>query len=132
MLYFKYRLRAYFNPRSLTGATKSAATQARTATFQSTLPHGSDPTNPGAACAIFYFNPRSLAGATTTRRSNEDALYEFQSTLPRGSDGVIITGCVVTQISIHAPSRERRCACWQYQQKRMISIHAPSRERRCW
>ena len=79
---------------------------------------------------VYYLNPRSLAGAT--RRS----LRCQQS----------------VRISIHAPSRERRCPCNNLQEQynfnprslagatlhiatheafHVISIHAPSRERLC-
>ena len=56
---------AYFNPRSLTGATFIIHFYwPSLSAFQSTLPHGSDP--PGALHFWQYtnFNPRSLTGAT--------------------------------------------------------------------
>ena len=76
-----------FNPRSLAGATVITLliTMYRQK-FQSTLPRGSD--------------ARCIEQVTPIER--------FQSTLPRGSDtlkGRIVTGM---DISIHAPSRERR------------------------
>ena len=83
---------------------------ARTSTrvFQSTLPHGSDTLPCIERRRYFDFNPRSLTGATN-----------------HGNRILIIF-----DISIHAPSRERRrignINLYQYE----ISIHAPSRERR--
>ena len=55
--------------------------------FQSTLPHGSDILLHPVILTISYFNPRSLTGATVIG-ANAD---KFDT------------------ISIHAPSRERRC-----------------------
>ena len=76
-----------FNPRSLTGATQRqyAAVDDATA-FQSTLPHGSD-----------------YAAMWT-----DEPLTGFQSTLPHGSDGAASCSPAGADISIHAPSRERR------------------------
>ena len=75
--------------------------------FQSTLPRGSDKTAAKWRADGKHFNPRSLAGATTAPAAPYFA----------------------TEISIHAPSRERP----QYLPKASlhfgISIHAPSRER---
>ena len=100
--------------------------------FQSTLPRGSDIAPLDCySTAGGYFNPRSLAGAT------------YYNSIK----------CIKIQISIHAPSRERRPAGWRYcshpyhfnprslagatsswrfqDSGYKISIHAPSRERRC-
>ncbi len=120
--------------------------------FQSTLPRGSDILTCGALKNEGNFNPRSLAGATIRRFLSRRCKYDFnprslagatifltsckqvrelfQSTLPRGSDGSIDdkTG-VITSISIHAPSRERRLVFEHFQRMCGISIHAPSRER---
>ena len=99
-----------------------------------------------------HFNPRSLAGATQrsclvklrtqisihapsrerprirTYNTKETA---FQSTLPRGSDLMLIVKLKsVRLISIHAPSRERPKKQAALQRANWISIHAPSRERR--
>ena len=76
-----------FNPRSLAGATIKHFFGLLTTLFQSTLPRGSDHRPTGCPASLPYFNPRSLAGAT----SIPDHLVS-----PR-------------HISIHAPSRERRC-----------------------
>ena len=54
---------------------------------------------------------------------------EFQSTLPRGSDMKYVIRARWVDISIHAPSRERRVYLRTNQKHRGISIHAPSRER---
>ena len=53
----------------------------------------------------------------------------FQSTLPRGSDLIIGPHATITQISIHAPSRERPILTTFSPHSHNISIHAPSRER---
>ena len=55
---------------------------------------------------------------------------EFQSTLPRGSDMKYVIRARWVDISIHAPSRERRITAALTRQANVISIHAPSRERR--
>ncbi len=145
---------AYFNPRSLTGATMTKWSLSRkNVLFQSTLPHGSDAYRVFIQGGVFvfqstlphgsdtkwillflfceYFNPRSLTGATPTIKA--PATKGF--------------------ISIHAPSRERpgrrliltnsgyfnprslTGATKGYQEEESqhaaISIHAPSRERPC-
>ena len=75
--------------------------------FQSTLPHGSDSVWSVLRLPFGYFNPRSLTGAT----------FLVSTVIP------------FIQISIHAPSRERRRAFLWPRQRTGISIHAPSRER---
>ena len=77
---------SYFNPRSLTGATAESVDSSLQPSFQSTLPHGSDREVQGSFLLKLYFNPRSLTGATDDH----------------------IRWSPVTGISIHAPSRERR------------------------
>ena len=58
------------------------------------------------------------------------AIYEFQSTLPRGSDVSATDNYIIMDaISIHAPSRERPLVTCKFTQGLHISIHAPSRER---
>ena len=121
--------RFHFNPRSLTGATFLMRMLDVTKVFQSTLPHGSDLMASFAALPPVNFNPRSLTGATLSLIP-KGLKRVFQSTLPHGSDlrfsGFIstpsyfnprsLTGATCsyifvvlrTQISIHAPSRERR------------------------
>ena len=75
-----------------------------------------------------YFNPRSLAGATITLQYCQH-FFEFQSTLPRGSDHSSVHCDKLTLISIHAPSRERPYFWMFVSMLLCISIHAPSRER---
>ena len=55
----------HFNPRPLTGATKTGRPMAVIDQFQSTPPHGGDDTAPFWPVAVAYFNPRPLTGATT-------------------------------------------------------------------
>ena len=75
-----------FNPRSQTGATDV-------------------PTVAGKVTG--YFNPRSQTGATTPRSVSSMPMFEFQSTLPNGSDVVTVMIQGRVNISIHAPKRER-------------------------
>ena len=118
-----------FNPRSLAGATAESVDSSLQPSFQSTLPRGSDDAFMYRVTVGQNFNPRSLAGAT----------------------GLIGFCSVGSTISIHAPSRERRCVYVQSNSRAefqstlprgsdqnvtgrdflaAISIHAPSRERR--
>ena len=123
--------RCNFNPRSLAGATLGICKRC--------LPRCN-------------FNPRSLAGATHTagacitfqrisihapsrERQNgctaRCCLCGFQSTLPHGSDAMLLLMlAAAVVISIHAPSRERRPSFITSAPLSMISIHAPLRERR--
>ena len=108
----------------------SSSYAGNTALFQSTLPRGSDGNLSLHSMARSNFNPRSLAGATFDRS------FVYKTTF---------------DISIHAPSRERRqqglfaAKAMQFQSTlprgsdywpvfahlgEQISIHAPSRERR--
>ena len=111
VLQFLHLPQNYFNPRSLAGATNinnlcflpilfqstlprgSDSIMPTLLTsdklFQSTLPRGSDSTSNLAFYGDYHFNPRSLAGATASTCHNRR----------------------ITQISIHAPSRERRYLC---------------------
>ena len=94
----------------------------------STLPYGSDYEAPACPFDTDDFNPRSLTGATRSccfdscplpisihapSRERRDValryIYDplFQSTLPRGSDGISYYIRREIRISIHAPSRER-------------------------
>ena len=146
------RLRAPcdFNPRSLAGATVWDGVVLHEYEFQSTLPRGSDvPAHHHRSC-VADFNPRSLAGATLLElHSINDGVnfnprslagatvwdgvvlheYEFQSTLPRGSDVPAHhhRSCVADfnpRSLAGATSSQSFCFCCRY-----ISIHAPSRER---
>ena len=80
----------------------------RQSRFQSTLPRGSD-------SALVAPAP---------------SLLLFQSTLSRGSDLLNKRDNRGNNISIHAPSRERRLVSRLGRLYGIISIHAPSRERR--
>ena len=118
-----------FNPRSLAGATSKRLLLRIKLRFQSTLPRGSDVDNMEIFAPIVisihapsrerplskrfsaiarHFNPRSLAGATFKIFEPWNSMVAFQSTLPRGSDTADDDGVFGYQISIHAPSRERR------------------------
>ena len=97
--------------------------------FQSTLPRGSDQELRIPMQVVTHFNPRSLAGATRKMWRGCRSCV-FQSTLPRGSDRRLAGCCLALDISIHAPSRERRHLNLHDHPQRQISIHAPSRERR--
>ena len=66
----------------LTGSGSSS----ESATFQSTLPRGSDILQSWLGFPHKDFNPRSLAGATLTQAAMNGLVEAFQSTLPRGSD----------------------------------------------
>ena len=76
-------------------------------TFQSTLPYGSDKVANCTPNAVKHFNPRSLAGATV----------------------FVLSRKLFSQISIHAPLRERRLGQESLNKRPFISIHAPLRER---
>ena len=54
----------------------------------------------------WHFNPRSLTGATSVKDKRSKA-WEFQSTLPYGSDQWDANVDQLARISIHAPLRER-------------------------
>ena len=98
----------YFNPRSLTGAT---------------LRH--------LLLYLLYchFNPRSLTGATKSAHLLRLRQRYFN---PRSLTGATLRKmlqAVTFDISIHAPSRERRRVRCHNFYVYIISIHAPSRER---
>ena len=98
--------------------------------FQSTLPHGSDTKPHFVAFYGYYFNPRSLTGATGTTRLCSSPARNFN---PRSLTGATLGAAVpiiLANISIHAPSRERRAVQIALANIDAISIHAPSRERR--
>ena len=142
----------HFNPRSLAGATRYLTRRSLSASRISIhAPSRERPWRGRFPRPHRNFNPRSLAGATKgwVYRTRVEAIsihapsrerlmsffmsffyYQFQSTLPRGSDGTkgfdFIDGL---DISIHAPSRERLVISKHYKACFVISIHAPSRER---
>ena len=97
-----------FNPRSLAGATRNNLLQYRVLKFQSTLPHGSD------VHLLQFFNGRCQFQSTLPCGSDGLLLPAdipqdtFQSTLPCRSDIDARGGTRYTEISIHAPLRERQ------------------------
>ena len=140
----------YFNPRSLAGATIGGTAITPMTAFQSTLPRGSDTSGGGSAgggaISIHAPSRERLSGANTPIDGQVISIHApsrerlvvwihiilislFQSTLPRGSDGIWSTisrkstnfnprslagatkinnvNVIVYSISIHAPSRER-------------------------
>ena len=132
----EYLPAAYFNPRSLAGATRWSRLVRIRRTFQSTLPCGSDIRLMLQESLGSYFNPRSLAGATRTAYTRFFIIDKFQSTLPCGSDLRLrspyspqqnfnprsLAGATATidakrlaaRISIHAPLRERLYHMFQH------------------
>ena len=119
-----------FNPRSLAGATTNTKERHlnHLINFNPRSLAGATLSEPDLSYVPVHFNPRSLAGATS-RLSLQEVKKIFQSTLPRGSDQCL--GCRLDKanISIHAPSRERRAVTFESARYVAISIHAPSRER---
>ena len=81
-----YKICRSFNPRSLTGATQTPYTW---------------------RIEPLTFNPRSLTGATADCLLRV-TINPFQSTLPHGSDADDSRCPFRRDLSIHAPSRERR------------------------
>ena len=99
----------YFNPRSLTGATRrgNCSTQSR-AHFNPRSLTGATTLTTYSLTGLSDFNPRSLTGATKEEITTT-SMATFQSTLPHGSDCFAVKAKInVHTISIHAPSRERR------------------------
>ena len=98
----------HFNPRSLAGATAAVHYCLDMIIFQSTLPRGSDICIESCFDFNQNFNPRSLAGATLTlNKFMKKSSYFNPRSLAGATVGVIVFFYHV-QISIHAPSRERR------------------------
>ena len=125
----KYK-HTYFNPRSLTGATRSVSSPpVARRLFQSTLPYGSDMKQlwirPNAKDISIHAPLRERQKA----ESGGGETSEFQSTLPYGSDGYSGHDSVDFYISIHAPLRERLKDLGVTVTTEEISIHAPLRER---
>ena len=76
-------------------------------TFQSTLPRGSDLSEPDLSYVPVHFNPRSLAGATIIPGVPNIGIGHFN---PRSLAGATVSLSNLSSsatISIHAPSRER-------------------------
>ena len=97
----------YFNPRTLTGATKLAATSGMRRSISIHAPlrvrHQPEP----SAVLVDHFNPRTLTGATVQEK------YYY----------------LIYRISIHAPLRVRQTTSRQTKSGYKISIHAPLRVR---
>ena len=122
---------AYFNPRSLAGATKMTTTEKVQLLFQSSLPRGSDIRRQ----KIYWRQAISILAPSRERLSSMFTaanMGKFQSSLPRGSDllglytgdtllnfnprslagatDTLTTRKIYNIISILAPSRERPVA----------------------
>ena len=80
----------------------------------------------------YQFQSTLPHGSDNSTKTIRPKLREFQSTLPHGSDRHMDKHHLCTSISIHAPSRERPRDKDSERADVTISIHAPSRERRCW
>ena len=98
-----------FNPHSLAGATTSPRATPSIPPYFNPHSLAGATTSPRATPSIPpYFNPHSLAGATAAHRLIMVLPPIFQSTLPRGSDLVLLWRYITPSvISIHAPLRER-------------------------
>ena len=85
---------------------------------------------PGECEFRYEFQSTLPRGSDTGRWAGRLVQVQFQSTLPRGSD---MKGMgflpIIFKISIHAPSRERQYRHERHVHTNVISIHAPSRER---
>ena len=76
-------------------------------TFQSTLPRGSDLSEPDLSYVPVHFNPRSLAGATVRFLILHLATRYFNPRSLAGATDRSFVYKTTFDISIHAPSRER-------------------------
>ena len=103
------QLTAYFNPRSLTGATQHTIQQKGLEFISIHAPLRERRLRRHLNNGDLYFNPRSLTGATSCPAFRLHP-HDF--------------------ISIHAPLRERPLESINACYKSYISIHAPLRERR--
>ena len=141
----------YFNPRSREGATTTGFKDFAKNRFQSTLPRGSDLVSDSSASTVILISIHAPARERRERvRGCVCAHESFQSTLPRGSDARRRADFLGSDISIHAPARERPLttfsaatdSAFQSTLPRgsdsdvffatsilLISIHAPARER---
>ena len=94
----------YFNPRSLTGATRVRS----------------------VCCKILsYFNPRSLTGATAYKAINRVLSKYFNPRSLTGATYVAILIIMIILISIHAPSRERRLGLYLRSKKNEFQSTLP-------
>ena len=142
--------RAYFNPRSLTGATPIKLFRLHFLKISIHAPLRERPKRQRRKVEDCHFNPRSLTGATIVEEWKQQhpddfnprsltgatiGAYDrshnlrFQSTLPYGSDAFPSSKCPFLSISIHAPLRERPSVFTICFSSTQISIHAPLRER---
>ena len=145
-------MRAYFNPRSLTGATRAVGQQYQPGPISIHAPSRERLENKMRELDIR--DKISIHAPSRERRfafSRGFAAFAFQSTLPHGSDQRYHAFTKSFSISIHAPSRERLIGCSSqlisnnFNPRSLtgatiihirllvgcpISIHAPSRERR--
>ena len=124
-LYFDSPLQPLFQSTLPRGSDLKLQLTALTPLFQSTLPRGSDMTDPKVSNKDKHFNPRSLAGATGVSTRFLRPITLFQSTLPRGSDPVVEALNTALNISIHAPSRERRTRELQAEIKKLFQSTLP-------
>ena len=99
----------YFNPRSLAGATNLAKEVRKGQNISIHAPSRE------RLSFLFFFTAHTKISIHAPSRERLSRLkkarrvLEFQSTLPRGSDGAGDGYRYAQAISIHAPSRERPC-----------------------
>ena len=123
------RLLLYFNPRSLAGATDEVYLARPSLSISIHAPSRERQNVITINKAIsLNFNPRSLAGATVITLSHGSKTL-FQSTLPRGSDKILVF-LTMAYHDFNPRSLAGATATRQQLRRRTkISIHAPSRER---
>ena len=118
-----------FNPRSLAGATDGQRLHHRCTGISIHAPSRERHSCFISCYNIYNFNPRSLAGATTISHFAFVYGHNFNPRSLAGATFLVSTVIPFIQISIHAPSRERREVITNHRMSIEISIHAPSRER---
>ena len=141
----------YFNPRSLTGATflilfliaiclisihaplrerlQAVLCNITSRLFQSTLPYGSDRSNPVWYDIYKHFNPRSLTGATILTSKSRGTINNFN---PRSLTGATRSARKDFEAPADFNPRSLTGATRSYRAAndyKGISIHAPLRER---
>ena len=97
----------YFNPRSLTGATRLTTCSNAWLVISIHAPLRERPEKVNLFDQDMYFNPRSLTGATTAA---DNQLWAFLYFNPRSLTGATHHSLLLilqNLISIHAPLRER-------------------------
>ena len=101
----------YFNPRSLAGATYNGKECFLVTVISIHAPSRERLKMAGLRItAQKNFNPRSLAGATLTAVSPPTVHANFNPRSLAGATISYVFAMYRQKISIHAPSRERRCA----------------------